>query len=570
MFDEAKVKLVIEAATDAARARMKEFTDTTDRGLQDAEKSARGFGDGLKAGWEKAKAAWVEITAAVLAAKKAFDLMNQAAQFQERERAFANLAASHGASADRIIADMKRISNGTIDTMTIMEKAGTAMTLGIQADKLAKLMEVARASSKITGQTVSQAFSDISLAVGRQSKMILDNLGIIVKVEDANERYAERLHKTAEQLTDTEKKQAFLNATLEAGGDIVKRVGDMQDSAAERIQRYQARWKDAAITAGKVLLTVAQGIEFAFTTAGAAINRIIEKMASGLAWIAEKASALPGIGKGMESLASGLRAVEENARIAADKGIAHMSETWDAMTALWEKTKPTRRSVIKDLDDQAAAAGKAADEVKKLMDLQKSDAEKRQAAIEKMYQEAGINAEGYYREEINKVTKQAKAWKDAGVDIADINDWLYARIEKIQEEALKKGADAQADWLAQIKWHAGELVTDLEKKEQNVRDRLAEMGKSIKALDGSQIGVHVQLYEQPFVDGVDRLISSLERLRAASAGAGSAAAGSNSGGSGQAVIYQGDRVTTISINEKMSRSDVANIIEEQNRQADRS
>lgn len=561
---------------------MRQFTDTTNRGLQDADKSARSFGDGLKAGWEKAKGAWVGITAAVLAAKKAFDLMNQAAQFQEREQAFANMAASHGANADRIIADMKRISRGTIDTMTIMEKAGTAMTLGIAADKLDELMQVARASSKITGQTVSAAFSDITLAVGRQSKMILDNLGIIVKVEDANERYAQKLHKTAEQLTEAEKKQAFLNATLEAGGDIVRRVGSMQDSAAERIQRYQARWSDASYTIGKALLTVAQVINIALIAAETTVWRFIEGAAAGFEILSDKMAWIPKIGKHFSTWAQGFREVKEGMQSVREEGIKQMSETWDAMTSLWIKSKPVHRGVIKDLEDQGAAAKKASDEVKKLMDLQKSDAEKRQAAIEKMYQEAGINAEGFYREEINKVAKQAKTWKDAGVNIADINEWMFARIEKIQEEAFSKGAEAQADWLAQLKWHAGELVTDLEDKEADMMARFAKIGQGIKDLDGSQIGVHVQLYDQPFVDGVERLIESLERLKnsQSAAGPGSGAAGSGEIGSpdfirlgqttGTARIYEGSSVINVNINEKMSRSDISNIIEEQTRQSDRS
>ena len=105
-----------------------------------------------------------------------------------------------------------------------MTTGSRAILLGIQQDKLVDLMKIARAASKAMGTTVSEAaFSDISLGIGRQSRLILDNLGIIVRVGVAYDKYAESVGTTADALTDFEKKQAFQNAVIEAGQDIVER-----------------------------------------------------------------------------------------------------------------------------------------------------------------------------------------------------------------------------------------------------------------------------------------------------------------------------------------------------------
>jgi len=511
-FDEAKVKLIIEASTEAAAKKMREFSTNADQGLKNADVSARKFGDGLKQGWAKAKSAWVEIGAAVIALKKAYDLMNTAAQFKQRETAFRNMAASHGADADRIIADMKRLSAGTIDTMTIMEKAGTAMTLGIQADKLAELMEVARASSKITGQTVSQAYSDITLAVGRGSRMILDNLGIIVKVEEANEKYAQQLGKTSASLTEAEKKQAFLNATLEAGKDIVDRVGDSQDSAAEKIQRYQARWKDAAITIGKVLLNVAQGIEFVFYTVWTGISTIIEKVTLVVGKLIDKLSKVPLYGKYFKSLADGLKSVEENAKMAKEFGIEEMSKTWDFMTSMWKKEEPTRRKVVQDIEDQGKAAKKSSDNIKKLIDIQKAEADTRANAIAEMYNDMGLGADAYYREEVNKLAKKARDWQDAGVSIEDTNKYLYSKINALQEQALNKGESMQADWLLVMKNHTQELVNDLREKEENAASEIDKIAAKIDGLDGSEIAIDVRLFDNGATNVLDAIENKLKTL----------------------------------------------------------
>lgn len=200
--------------------------------------------------------AWLKAAGSMYALMKGWELAKLGAQAQQEAASFASLAASYGASADHIIAKLKEASAGTVDTMTLVQKAGTAMMMGISPDKISKLMEIARATARQTGQSVTKAFEDISLAVGRQSRMILDNLGIIVKAGDANEQYARELGKTANQLTETEKKQAFLNATVAAGEDLIKRLGDQTKTTAEMFQSFEAMMKNLKVWVGQALVFV--------------------------------------------------------------------------------------------------------------------------------------------------------------------------------------------------------------------------------------------------------------------------------------------------------------------------
>jgi len=222
--------------------------------------------EGMKKNW---LAASVAIYAVMRGIQAAWGLMGDAAKFEQQKVAFDKLAASYGASGDKIIADLNRISGGTIDAMTAVEKAGTAMMMGIAPDKISKLMEIARATAKMTGQSVVKSFEDISLAVGRQSKMILDNLGIIVSAGKANEDYAATLGKTALQLTDTEKKTAFLNATITAGEDLMSRMGDQGETAADSMAVLEAIMKDVRLEIGKMVL------------------RLMDDMLPALRWTAE-------------------------------------------------------------------------------------------------------------------------------------------------------------------------------------------------------------------------------------------------------------------------------------------
>lgn len=197
---------------------------------------------------QKFKSNWLGITASIGAAvtatwamvSKAFDMAQEGAKFKTQGTSFANLAAANGVSADKMIADLNRVAEGTVSVQQLVEKAGTAMLLNVDVKIIPKLMEIAKASSRITGQSVTEAFGDISLGVARQSKLILDNLGIIVDVDKANRNYAAGLGKTSEQLSDVERKQAFVNAILEAGTDIIDKVGAAGDSNADKLARLTA------------------------------------------------------------------------------------------------------------------------------------------------------------------------------------------------------------------------------------------------------------------------------------------------------------------------------------------
>jgi len=144
-----------------------------------------------------------------------------------------------GVSADKILRSMRELSGGTISTMELIQSSTRAMILGLPIDKLDKLMRIARASATAMGTDVKQMFDDIVVGIGRQSRLILDNLGIVVKMEDAYKKYAEQLGKTASQLLETEKRQAFLNAVLEEGERIIRQVGKagQELTPAETFQR---------------------------------------------------------------------------------------------------------------------------------------------------------------------------------------------------------------------------------------------------------------------------------------------------------------------------------------------
>lgn len=427
-----RFSIVVDAKTGAAQAELKRLGEQAATSFDRARVAATKFETSLSNTWRGAKRAWVEIAAGAVALNTAWNLANKAAAFAEREQAFANLAASHGRDAKKIIDDMKAMSGQTVDTMKIMESAGAAIAMGVPAENLAKLMEIARASAKVRGRPVAEMFDDLALALARVSPKILDNLNIIVSLEKANKDYAKAMNIVGRELTDQEKKQAFVNAAVEKGQEQIDRVAARTESQAERLQRYQARWRDAMVEVGKVVLTIAQGMELVLTAAGATINRLVSKGAAALAWYYEMWDKVPGID--VTQKARELRWLEQQTAGAADIGIEHMSETWDLLLGTWKEAEP----IVSKITPRIAEQGAAAENAGKKLDKYVSDFER--------YVDAAIKAE---TEKANRIGELFMVTKKAE------EEELKRRREalKLQKEEryAAMGGGAEDFWMAQAR-----------------------------------------------------------------------------------------------------------------------
>lgn len=176
------------------------------------------------------------------------------------EVAFQSFNLILGDTADLMLTDLRRASKGLVSDFELVDNANKALALGIDRNQLPKLLEVATARSKIFGRTVSQAFNDLSIGIGRQSRMILDNLGIILDLDKVYEDYASTLGKTSDQLTELEKKQALTNSIIEQSKPIVDSQIFLLETTNEKLQRLGAQWDNLKQKVGEFTLAVSDEV----------------------------------------------------------------------------------------------------------------------------------------------------------------------------------------------------------------------------------------------------------------------------------------------------------------------
>lgn len=393
--------------------------------------------------------AWVKAAGVVagvaVAINQAWDMAKTGAKADQQAKSFDNLVSSYNVGTEKILGDLKKASAGTVNTMALIEKAGTSIMMGIDPTKVSKLMEIARVTSRQTGQEVEKSFADISLAVARQSNKILDNLGIIVNVEKANENWAKVLGKSADKLNEAERAQAFMNATVEAGDGLMKRLGNQAETTAEKMARFEAGVTNAKTFIGQRLAFIVTANMEALED----INKWIDSRQGGFTTeqIDVHAAALAKLEKDRADLvAKNQAAVRKNDqeeqmrisyRIAAVDKLIDREQKLLAVYKKSEETRPARGSVFEIADELRSEA----------LAIEKSKMDTAVKAIAD-----GLVTWDENQKKVNERLKElAKAEEEAANEGYKLLDSMqgYTSLEKFMvndlEEALRKMRELRAD-----------------------------------------------------------------------------------------------------------------------------
>lgn len=234
--------------------------------------------DLLKAGWQEF-----------------LNLISEGSAMQNIATAFQGLAQGIGIVPEELIERTRDMTQGLISDFKIMESANRAMLFGLKlsAQEFAEMTEAGIVLGRAMNLGPEQSVQRLILALGRMSPRILDDLGIIVKLTEANERWAQAHGKSVRAMTGSEKVLAFQELAMIKIREAMQHVGDINLTLQDRITQLQVKFENLRreiglqINLSGVLRTAAEGIassfEYAFGPANqdmiSHVVRLIEELA---------------------------------------------------------------------------------------------------------------------------------------------------------------------------------------------------------------------------------------------------------------------------------------------------
>lgn len=220
-------------------------------------------------------AAGAGIAGIVALTRELDDLARRGAVFEQLGTVLDSFAASAGTTSQAMIDAAQKAAQGTISQYELILNANRALQFEVAKtpEQFAKLVELSTALGRAQGISDTQALEYITTGLARESKLILDNLGLIIDVEQATKNYASTVGKSADQLTTAERKQALLNEAFKQGATAIEANRDAADSAATRFERWDTAVTNFNDTFGRLLSLAAADKIAALTLVIEALNK---------------------------------------------------------------------------------------------------------------------------------------------------------------------------------------------------------------------------------------------------------------------------------------------------------
>lgn len=211
-------------------------SDNLNKGLEESKGKLSGFSGMLgKMGG---------MVAAAFSAKAIFDFSKKVTELSNQmsgvKKKFDEIASPN------LLRDLKKATNGTVSDLQLMQRVVQANNFKIPLDQLATYLKFATQRARESGQSVDYLVDSIVTGLGRQSVMILDNLGI-----------------SAKEIRDNMKDGGTM---ADAVGKIIKEsMGDAKDEIDEATlsaSKFSASWQNLMAAIG-----YGTGIKNAFNSA---------------------------------------------------------------------------------------------------------------------------------------------------------------------------------------------------------------------------------------------------------------------------------------------------------------
>ncbi len=196
---------------------------------------------------------YATFAANVFAVAAAFNALSRAADFSNMQKAADVLSLKVGVSIIGLAKDIKTATDGAISLSDALSSASLATSAGLATKQIKDLTTVAKGASIALGRDMSDALSRVFRGTIKIEPELLDELGLMVKVNDVNKDYARTLKKSVSSLTDFERRQAFVNGVVSQG---LSKYKELADQSANPYSKLLSGIKDLGTTILNVLNNV--------------------------------------------------------------------------------------------------------------------------------------------------------------------------------------------------------------------------------------------------------------------------------------------------------------------------
>lgn len=161
--------------------------------------------------------AYATLAANVFAVTAAFGVLSRSAAVKQLEEGLIFTGRAAGQNLPLLVDGLREITGMAVSTADAMRSVAVGVSAGFSQAQIEGLAKVAKGASLALGRDMTDALDRLTRGAAKLEPEILDELGIMVRLDDATAEFAATLGKTSSELTQYERRMAFTNAIITQG-----------------------------------------------------------------------------------------------------------------------------------------------------------------------------------------------------------------------------------------------------------------------------------------------------------------------------------------------------------------
>jgi len=200
-------------------------------------------------------AAYATLAANIFAISAAFQFLKGAGDLRVLQESQFNYSVKTGKSLSILTSRVQEATGGLLAFEEAAQAVSIGTAAGLSNEQIEGLASVAKKASMALGRDLTDSFNRLTRGAIKAEPELLDELGIIIRLEKASKDYADALGKNAKDLTTFQKSQAVVNAVLAQGEEKFSDLG----GSVNEIARLGKAFNDVILS---IKETVGPFVEF--------------------------------------------------------------------------------------------------------------------------------------------------------------------------------------------------------------------------------------------------------------------------------------------------------------------
>jgi hypothetical protein len=187
---------------------------------------------------------YATVAAQAFAVTAAFDFLKRSMDFKNLIEGQKALGSITGVAYQTISNSLVEATNGQLKYAEAAKAAAIGTASGISPTQLARLGSAAKNASIALGRDLGDSFDRLIRGVTKAEPELLDELGIILRLENATNKYGLKIGKAAKDLNEFERSQAVANEVLEQAERKFGAMEKMMDPTSAALNQFSKAFDD--------------------------------------------------------------------------------------------------------------------------------------------------------------------------------------------------------------------------------------------------------------------------------------------------------------------------------------